>query len=244
MNRRGRGIAGIKKQDGVKAAATAKGEQMATLEMATVSKQMTSFRESLQKFALKHSKNVSKDPAFRRDFQRMCDVVGVDALASQKGFWAGMFGMGDFYYKLGVQIVQVCLIEREKNGGIIAMEELMQRLEERRPGQLDKLDEDDIVRAIAKLKALGNGFQIYERGGKKVVQSVPTELSQDDTAVLEIVAATGRTCVSELQQQLSWDSDRAQGVLEHMVKEGMAWVDAQTGQDHSDYWFPGLVSNM
>eukprot|EP00040_Diaphanoeca_grandis_P015444 m.78837 g.78837 ORF g.78837 m.78837 type:complete len:126 (-) comp25158_c0_seq4:491-868(-) len=107
-----------------------------------------------------------------------------------------MFGMGDFYYKLGVQIVQVCLIEREKNGGIIAMEELMQRLEERRPGQLDKLDEDDIVRAIAKLKALGNGFQIYERGGKKVVQSVPTELSQDDTAVLEIVAATGRTCVS------------------------------------------------
>lgn len=241
MKRRGRGIAGIKKQDGIKAAATAKGEQMATLEMATVSKQMTAFRESLQTFALKHSKNVSKDPAFRRDFQRMCDVVGVDALASQKGFWAGMFGMGDFYYKLGVQIIQVCLIEREKNGGIISMEELMQKLEEGRPGQLDKLAEDDIVRAIGKLKALGNGFQIYQRGGKKVVQSVPTELSKDDTDVLEVVANTGHVTVGDLQKSLPWDNDRAQAVLEHMVKEGMAWVDHQNDQQ-PDYWFPGLMA--
>jgi hypothetical protein len=53
------------------------------------------------------------------DFQRMCEVVGVDALASQKGFWSQVFGVGDFYYKLGVTIVDVCLSTRGKNGGIM-----------------------------------------------------------------------------------------------------------------------------
>jgi hypothetical protein len=65
------------------------------------------------------------------DFQRMCDVVGVDALASQKGFWSEMFGVGDFYYKLGVSIVDVCLSTRGKNGGIMPIEDLLARVEER-----------------------------------------------------------------------------------------------------------------
>lgn len=30
-------------------------------------------------------------------------------LAANKGFWAQMLGFGDFYYELGVQIVEVCL---------------------------------------------------------------------------------------------------------------------------------------
>jgi ESCRT-II complex subunit VPS22 len=34
----------------------------------------------------------------------MCSAVGVDPLASQKGFWAELLGFGDFYYELGVQI--------------------------------------------------------------------------------------------------------------------------------------------
>jgi hypothetical protein len=65
------------------------------------------------------------------DFQRMCDVVGVDALASQKGFWSEMFGVGDFYYKLGVSIVDVCLSTRGTNGGIMPIEDLLARVEER-----------------------------------------------------------------------------------------------------------------
>ena len=28
---------------------------------------------------------------------------------AKKGFWAQMLGFGDFYYELGVQIVEVCL---------------------------------------------------------------------------------------------------------------------------------------
>jgi hypothetical protein len=39
--------------------------------------------------------------------QEMCASIGVDPLASGKGFWSNMLDIGDFYYELAVQIVEV-----------------------------------------------------------------------------------------------------------------------------------------
>lgn len=58
------------------------------MEMTKMTEQLGDFKTKLQAFAIKHKKDIQKDPEFRGDFQRMCDVIGVDALASQKGFWA------------------------------------------------------------------------------------------------------------------------------------------------------------
>ena len=38
-------------------------------------------------------------------------------VSASKGFWAEMLGVGDFYYELGVQIVEVCLATSHRNGG-------------------------------------------------------------------------------------------------------------------------------
>lgn len=35
-----------------------------------------------------------------------------------KGFWSEMLGVGDFYYELGVQIIEVCLALKHRNGGL------------------------------------------------------------------------------------------------------------------------------
>lgn len=35
-----------------------------------------------------------------------------------KGFWSEMLGVGDFYYELGVQIIEVCLALKHRNGGV------------------------------------------------------------------------------------------------------------------------------
>ena len=35
----------------------------------------------------------------------MCAKVGVDPLASNKGFWAELLGIGDFYYELGMFVL-------------------------------------------------------------------------------------------------------------------------------------------
>ena len=37
--------------------------------------------------------------------------------SASKGFWAEMLGVGDFYYELGVQIIEVCLATSHRNGG-------------------------------------------------------------------------------------------------------------------------------
>lgn len=36
-------------------------------------------------------------------------MVWTHQSTAKKGFWAQMLGFGDFYYELGVQIVEVCL---------------------------------------------------------------------------------------------------------------------------------------
>ncbi len=55
----------------------------------------------------------------------MCANIGVDPLASNKGVWAQVLGFGDFYYELGVQIVEACLATRSLNGGLMDMQSLM-----------------------------------------------------------------------------------------------------------------------
>ena len=65
-----------------------------------------------------------KDPVFRAQFHTMCANVGVDPLASNKGMWAQLLGFGDFYYELGVQVVEACLATKSINGGLMDLESL------------------------------------------------------------------------------------------------------------------------
>ena len=45
--------------------------------------------------------DIRKYPLFRQQFHEMCAKVGVDPLASNKGVWAELLGIGAFYYELG-----------------------------------------------------------------------------------------------------------------------------------------------
>lgn len=45
---------------------------------------------------------------------------------------------------------------------------------------------DDLIRAIKKLKVLGNGFGILPVGGTYLIQSVPAELNMDHTVVIQL----------------------------------------------------------
>ncbi|CAB4022337.1 vacuolar-sorting SNF8-like [Paramuricea clavata] len=64
-----------------------------------MSKQLESFKTYLEEFATKHKSDIKKNAEFRGHFQQMCARIGVDPLASSKGFWAEMLGVGDFYYE-------------------------------------------------------------------------------------------------------------------------------------------------
>jgi len=52
-----------------------------------------------------------------------------------------LLGVGDFYYELGVQITEICLITRERNGGLIDMKDLKMMLERTRGKNAQEITE-------------------------------------------------------------------------------------------------------
>lgn len=112
MLRRGVGIGAVRKKQEQAKQFTEVGDKLAELQISHVSSQLEVFRENLQQFAIKHKSSIKKDPEFRKKFQMMCGKIGVDPLASKKGFWSELLDVGDFYYELAVQIIEVCIITR------------------------------------------------------------------------------------------------------------------------------------
>ncbi|CAG0893002.1 unnamed protein product [Darwinula stevensoni] len=178
---------------------------------------LEAFREKLQSYASRYKNEIRKDPQFRRQFQEMCSSIGVDPLASSK----------------------VCMATSHRNGGLISLEELRERVLVSRGGK--KQYHDDLMRAIKKLRVLGTGFTLIPSGNRYLVQSVPMELSMDHTQVLNVAEGSTLGCVTreDLEKGLGWTRERAERALRDMVREGMAWVDEHDLRLPS-YWFPAL----
>lgn len=162
------------------------------LEAATiehVEQQLMRFKTELAKFARTHKASINSDPAFRHRFQEMTSSVGVDPLMSGKGFWGELLGVGDFYFELGVQILDICVSTRPVNGGVLPMSQCLARLRRARGGSEGAgsvapaargaaassaslpassgaehggaaISQADVERAVEKLSALGSGIAV------------------------------------------------------------------------------------
>ena len=99
--RRRAGIGAIKQRQADTEKFKEKGSELAEAQLSQLSGQLEQFRTNLEIFATEHKQDIKKDPEFRKRFQEMCASIGVDPLASGKGFWSNMLDIGDFYYELG-----------------------------------------------------------------------------------------------------------------------------------------------
>lgn len=135
-----------------------KGNEISENQFEQMVKQMELFQTNLEEFAGKYRNEIKKNAQFRRQFQEMCASIGVDPLATGKGFWS-VLGIGDFYYELGVQIVEVCLAANTKTGGLMELDELRRRLisSRGRSSRHQDITKEDILMAAKKLKIFGNG---------------------------------------------------------------------------------------
>lgn len=243
--RRKAGVGAIHKQQLEREKYKDKGTELQENQLEQMTKQMETFRINLEEFATKHKSEIKKNSRFRRQFTEMCASIGVDPLASAKGFWS-VLGIGDFYYELAIQIVEVCLATNDKNGGLISLDELRSRLIRARGQRKEhqEITNEDLLAAAKKLRVLGDSFLVVPIGrGKYLVRSIPGELSMDHTAVLQQASLSGDSKVSKsvLEKELRWEEGRAQRALDHMVKEGFAWIDEQ-GEEENLYWFPSLFA--
>lgn len=68
---------------------------------------------------------------------------------------------------------------------------LVAAVRRRRGTVADPVSEDDVLRAIAQLRALGGGWDLLTVGNQRLVRSVPTELNGDQAALLNAAALQG-----------------------------------------------------
>ncbi|GFR48530.1 hypothetical protein Agub_g10425 [Astrephomene gubernaculifera] len=250
--RRGPGIAGLQHAARTKEQYKLTGAEVKKNTLQAMHEQLSSFRTHLEEFARKHRADIRRDPAFRAAFHSMCANIGVDPLASNKSLWASALGFGDYYYELGVQVVEACLASRPLNGGLMELGALLRAVNRRRGAAGEPASEDDVVRAIKKLAVLGGGWDLLVLGGRCFVRSVPGELDTDRTRVLEMAAGgqaggqqgggggRGFTSVGEVVAVTGWPASRAEGVLQALMREGIAWVDDGAPDGVRLYWFPCL----
>lgn len=239
--RRGPGLASVDRNKLAKQRFAAKGTELADAEISHMVKQLDSFKEYLETFATKHQSDIKKNPEFRKHFQKLCAQIGVDPLASSRGFWSEILGVGNFYYELGVQVTEVCLATKSKNGGLIPLDELYRLVLKGRARNRQDVSQDDLIHAIKKLSVLGSGFKVLPLQGGHLVQSVPSELNMDHTTVLQMAQKTGYTSVSALKQELKWDTERITRLLNYLMQEGMIWIDRQDSKEVL-YWVPGFFT--
>ncbi|KAF2733070.1 EAP30-domain-containing protein [Polyplosphaeria fusca] len=233
------------------------GASLRSQQTESISTQFAVFQSLLQNFAITHSKDIRANPEFRAKFARMCSSLGVDFLASSYrkeskdgkkdtggSIWAQLLGgsVNDFYFNLGVLIVEECRATRSENGGLISVVEVRKRIERGRGiGGGMQVSEDDITRAVESLSPLGSCFTIMKLGHRSLIRSVPKELNTDQSTVLEVVQVLGYVTVSMLQLNLSWERPRAVAVVDDLMADSLVWVDTQAGEN--EYWSPAFISS-
>lgn len=255
-SRRGPGIAALA-QSHLRDAYTAHGTTLRQQQSDSLQTQLSVFQQLLHQFSITHAKDIRSNPTFRAEFARMCNAIGVDPLASShtareagksggENFWSQMLGkdVHDFYFELGIRLVEVCRQTREENGGMISVDEVRVRVQKGRGsiGGGMEVSEDDVLRAVKSLEPLGSGFTIKTLGSKKFIRSVPKELNTDQATVLEVIQVLGYVTVSMLQINLNWERARCGAVIEDLMADSLIWIDTQA--EENEYWSPTSIQTQ
>ena len=245
----GAGLAALQRQQESLRSFDALSNQLSNAQVDNLHAQLDQFRTALTHFATHHRDDIRGDPRFRHAFQQMCASIGVDPLAGPRrgGWWEEALGLGDWQSELGVQIVDVCVSTRDRNGGLIELSELVRLVSRLRGLEGGAITEEDVMRSIQALKPLGAGYEVLDfgDGGRKMVRSVPKELNEDQMVVLAIAAEqSGRVDEELLIQRNAWTEERARAVLSNMLlRDGTCWLDEQDGPDGMGqaYWIPAAM---
>lgn len=164
-------------------------------------------------------------------------------MASNKSYWSDLLGVGDFYFDLGVVIIEATLNLKNRTGGLTSLEELKQYLKANTAiGKKNAISDDDIARAVEKLAILGNGFKIVLIKEAKYLLTVPMELNTDHDDVFSIAEEGGFVSAELMVRRLGWTAVRFEVIINKLLREGIVWIDSKDGVNL--YYFPGLMGSI
>jgi ESCRT-II complex subunit VPS22 len=236
------GVQGVQAAAAAREAYRALGDTAAEAKAASAAALAVNFRAALERFAAAHAGEVAKDPALRAAVHAMCARLGVDPLLSnRRGSWAARLGLGDFYAALAVAALDVCAARRPLDGGLTDLETVHRHVVRRRGGAAEPVTLDDVARAVEGLGALGAGLGVVRAGGRRLVRSVPAELSPDGGVLLALAAAAGGFfAASDARASLGWAPERAADALGALLRDGMLLADDPPRGGERLFWCPAL----
>jgi ESCRT-II complex subunit VPS22 len=230
--RRGIGVGAVKNKKIERENYEAKGKEINETRLANVKVTLKKFETALSEFAEKHRDKINSDPEFRQQFHSMCVSVGVDPLASSKGFWSDILGVGDFYFELGIIVIQICLQTRSRNGGIISLTDLLERARAYKKKSKQKASLDDLKKAIEKLAVLGKGYQLIKFNKNEIpyLLSVPIELNRDHEDLMSAAQLHGYVSEQIMVDENDWTKERFSFAITTLLIEGIVWMDDHHGK--------------
>ncbi|MBD3192260.1 MAG: hypothetical protein GF308_16595 [Candidatus Heimdallarchaeota archaeon] len=237
------GLRDIEKKIRIKSAYKTKEAKLMLSDLEAMLEHVRELRAQLKKFEKKWKKDVKKnEDSYKklvelRQELGLPDEIGVYAWKESASFW-DRIGGGDFYERLGVEILSKAKERQELTGGLMTLGEVVLMVNEDRPGKI--IPAKDIVKALEHLSDAQVIPDIRElRGGVKIVEFIPVDLSEDHQEVLALATRKGWISVEELLLKTKWTQERAERVLESMRQEGIARIDASYSEGKK-YYFPGL----
>lgn len=201
---------------------------MSANHMASAREHLSKFQKRLEEFARKYKNEIKSDPEFRNEFNSMCLRIGVDPLQSRNGFWSKLLGVGEFYHELSIKVIDVCLSQKRKHGGMVPIEDVLEGVKKTYGKEkVPKISTSDIETALRNLKSIGDGYSIVKIGKKVFVKTVSFELDNDLVEVLNLAKDTGYIVD---KGHLQWTDERFMSAINALLREGFIWVDLVAGE--------------
>lgn len=156
-------------------------------------------KTNLSKYSEKYGEAIRQNKEKRAKFNQICNRIGIDPIVSKKSMW-GKFS--DFYNQLSVQILRICEKQRELNGGLMRIDELVKIFNSNYPG--NQITKEDVFKSVESLSKLGTGCKVVNN---IYISTVPFELSQDQMVLIRLAEQKGFVNKT-IAKENGWADDR------------------------------------
>jgi hypothetical protein len=237
------GLRDIEKKIRIKSAFKTKEAEIMLKDLELMLENIRELRSQLKKFEKKWKKDISKDENSYKKLVELRqelglpDEMGIYEWKESATFW-DRIGGGDFFERLGVEILERAKEVQEYTGGLMTLGEVVLLVNKDRPGKI--IAAKEVVTAIEKLtdaKLIPKPKELSS--GVILVEFIPANLSDDQEEVLALSTRKGWISLEELMLKSRWTQERCERVLESMRDAGIARVDASYAEGKK-YYFPGL----
>ncbi len=237
------GLRDIEKKIRIKSAYKAKEAELMINDLERMLENIRELHSQLKKFEKKWKKDIEKN---KDSYKKLVELrqelglpneLGIYEWKESATFWDKVGG-GDFFERLGVEILEKAKEIQEYTGGLMTLGEVVLLVNKDRPGKI--IPSKDVVEAIEKLsnaKLIPKPKEL--KSGVVLVEFIPANLSDDQEEVLALSTRKGWISMEELLLKTRWTQERCERVLESMRDAGIARVDASYAEGKK-YYFPGL----